>query len=64
MNEYSAHADEPELVGFVSHLDPRRLKRIFLVHGDPERQVPLARALKAAGYLDASGPGRGETVEL
>ena len=64
MNEYSAHADEPELVGFVSHLDPRRLKRIFLVHGDPERQLPLARALKAAGYPDASGPGRGETVEL
>jgi metallo-beta-lactamase family protein len=64
MNEYSAHADEPELVGFVSHLDPDRLKRIFLVHGDPERQLPLAEALKAAGYPDASGPGRGEAVEL
>ncbi|MBT8405265.1 MAG: MBL fold metallo-hydrolase [Gemmatimonadetes bacterium] len=64
MNSYSAHADEPELVRFVSHLDPRRLKRIFLVHGDPERQTALAKALSAAGYGDVHAPERRETVEL
>lgn len=64
MNAYSAHADEPELVRFVSHLDPGRLKRIFLVHGDPPRQLALFDALKSAGYEHAHGPVRGESVEL
>jgi metallo-beta-lactamase family protein len=64
MNALSAHADEPELVRFVSHLDPERLERIFLVHGDPKGQLPLADALVAAGYTRAEAPGRGKVVEL
>jgi metallo-beta-lactamase family protein len=64
MNAYSAHADEPELVHFVGHLDPDRLKQIFLVHGDPSRQLALFDALRANGYASAHGPVRGETVEL
>jgi metallo-beta-lactamase family protein len=64
MNSYSAHADEPELVEFVSHLDPERLKRIFLVHGDADRQLMLRDAFEAAGYPDAYGPERGESFEL
>ena len=64
MNSYSAHADEPELVSFVSHIDSTRLKRIFLVHGDPDRQLALFDALKAAGYDSVHGPARGESVEL
>jgi metallo-beta-lactamase family protein len=64
MNSYSAHADEPELVRFVSHLNPDRLKRIFLVHGDPDRQDALTTALEAAGYDGVHAPQRGETVEL
>jgi metallo-beta-lactamase family protein len=64
MNAYSAHADEPELVRFVSHLDPQRLKRIFLVHGDPERQLALFDALKPAGYGNVHAPARGEAIEL
>lgn len=64
MNAYSAHADEPELVEFVSHLDPGRLQKIFLVHGDPDRQLALYDALKAGGYPTAYGPERGESFEL
>ena len=64
MNSYSAHADEPELVDFVSHLDADRLKKIFLVHGDPERQEALGLALTAAGYPKPLAPARGESFEL
>ena len=64
MNSYSAHADEPEIVDFVSHLDPGRLKRIFLVHGDPPRQLALYEALSERGYANAHGPARGEVFEL
>ena len=64
MNSYSAHADEPELVRFVSHMSPDRLQKIFLVHGDPPRQESLALALTAAGYPPPIGPERGESWEL
>lgn len=64
MNAYSAHADEPELVEFVGHLDPKRLQKIFLVHGDPPRQEALTRALAKGGYRPALAPSRGEAFEL
>ncbi|HUF76366.1 MAG TPA: MBL fold metallo-hydrolase [Longimicrobiales bacterium] len=64
MNAYSAHADEPELVGFVGHMDPKQLGKIFLVHGDAPRQEALGLALTAAGYARAQAPGRGESFEL
>jgi metallo-beta-lactamase family protein len=64
MNSYSAHADEPELVRFVSQMDAERLTRIFLVHGDPVRQEALGLALTAAGYARPTAPGRGESFEL
>jgi metallo-beta-lactamase family protein len=64
MNAYSAHADEPELVRFVSNLDRDRLRRIFLVHGETLRQEALALALTAAGYARPKAPVRGESFEL
>jgi metallo-beta-lactamase family protein len=64
MNAYSAHADEPELVRFVGHMDPDRLREIFLVHGDPPRQEALGLALTAAGYSRPRAPARGESFEL
>jgi metallo-beta-lactamase family protein len=64
MNEYSAHADEPELVRFVGHLDPDRLRKIFLVHGDPPRQEALGLALTAAGYTRPEAPSRGDAWDL
>lgn len=64
MNSYSAHADGPELLRWVVRQDPARLKRIFLVHGDPERQAPLIEAFATAGYADSCAPERGESFEL
>ncbi len=64
MNAYSAHADEPELVHFVGQLNRERLKKIFLVHGDPPRQLALFDALKANGYGVGHAPVRGEVVEI
>lgn len=64
MNSYSAHADEPELLDFLGHLDRGRLRQVFLVHGDPSRQLALGDALVERGYPRPLGPGRGETFEL
>ena len=64
MNSYSGHADEPELVRFLSGLDQERLKRIALVHGAPERQTALQQRLVAEGYQDVWIPARGQSVEI
>ena len=64
MNSYSAHADEGELVEFVGHMDPDRMRKIFLVHGDPPRQLALYDALAEKGYGSAHAPARGESFQL
>jgi hypothetical protein len=51
-------------VDFVSRLDADRLKRNFLVHGDPDRQEALGLALTAAGYAKPVAPKRGQSFEL
>lgn len=64
IDAFSAHADEPELLEFIGHLDRDRLKRIFLVHGAPDRQDALAEALRQRGYRGVVAPERGESVAL
>lgn len=64
MNSYSAHADEPEIIDFVGNLDRDRLRKIFLVHGDPPRQLALFDALSAEGFTSGHSPARGESFEL
>lgn len=64
MNSYSAHADQPGVVGFIDKLDRERLKQIFLVHGAPERQELMRDALIEAGHRNVSIPEFGESVEL
>jgi metallo-beta-lactamase family protein len=64
MNSYSAHADEPELLDFIGRLDRQRLRKVFLVHGEPSRQIALSNALEEAGYRDVAIPERGESYEL
>ena len=64
MNSYSAHADEPELLEFIGRLDRQRLRRTFLVHGEPARQIALANALEERGYENVTMPERGDSFEL
>ena len=64
MNTFSAHADEPGLVDFISALDRERLNEVYLVHGDPDRQDKLTAALAAAGVDNVRSPARGESVVL
>ena len=64
MNSYSAHADEPGLLGFIGQLDRERLRRLFLVHGSPERQDLFQAALEREGYQHIHVPEHGESVVL
>lgn len=64
MNSYSAHADEPGMLGFINKLDRERLRRLFLVHGSPQRQDLFQTALAGQGYQNIHVPEHGESVIL
>ena len=61
INAFSGHADQTELLEFVSGCLP--LKRIFLVHGEPEQSGILADILTQKG-LDVHMPDKDEEVLL
>jgi metallo-beta-lactamase family protein len=63
LNTFSAHADYNDILEYVSALDSRRLKKIFLVHGEPEAQSNLKRQLEEKGY-STSIVTYGQTYQL
>ncbi len=50
MNAFSAHADYNEILEYVQQLDYKRLKEIFLVHGEPDAQANLKRLLEEKNF--------------
>ncbi|MFN3134511.1 MAG: MBL fold metallo-hydrolase RNA specificity domain-containing protein [Candidatus Kryptonium sp.] len=60
----SAHADRNELIGYITHIDRKHAKGIFVVHGEEEQSIKLADALKEAGFENAIIPQRGEIFEI
>src|SRR5262249_55155297 len=60
MNAFSAHADKNDLMTYATATKSRR---IFLIHGEPDQQEPLAAALRAAG-LSPEIPSAGTEFDL
>jgi metallo-beta-lactamase family protein len=46
----SGHGDHNDLVGMVNTQDPKKIKRVFLVHGEQKSMISLAEALEDEGY--------------
>jgi metallo-beta-lactamase family protein len=64
LNSFSAHADKNELKKYLTMFDINKMKKLFLVHGEPEQQKFLADVLKNAGFKNIETPSRGEEFEL
>lgn len=64
LNSFSGHADRNEILAYMHHFTPRQLKRMFLVHGDPDQSEKLCTGLTEAGFGNVSIPVRGEKVTL
>ena len=61
MNGFSAHADQSGLVEFVKEARRgNRLKKVFLVHGEPTPQRILTDLLVPLGAFEVRAPGYGE----
>jgi metallo-beta-lactamase family protein len=60
LNSFSGHADRNELLSYINRFDRKRIREIFLVHGDLDQSERLATGLRESGFRQISIPVRGE----
>ncbi len=60
---YSAHADEGELLEFISAI-PDKPGHVFVVHGEPDATAAMAAGLVRTGIENVTIPERGERFEI
>ena len=60
----SGHGDYEELIKYISCQDKRRLKKIFLVHGESETQEHFKQTLNKRGYKRVEIADFREEVEI
>jgi metallo-beta-lactamase family protein len=61
MNGFSAHGDKNDLMAYAA--SAKGARRVFLIHGEPDQQLPLIDALKQQG-LAVDNPKVGDRAEL
>ncbi|MBD3316246.1 MAG: MBL fold metallo-hydrolase, partial [Chitinivibrionales bacterium] len=64
LDHFSAHADRGDLLKYAAMTSPRRLKDIFLIHGELEQMEPLRHALRSRGYLNVHMPVQDQVFTL
>jgi metallo-beta-lactamase family protein len=64
INAFSAHADYSEAIKWLQRLDTSRLKKIFMVHGEPKAQATFKRHLADAGFTNVQIVKYGEVYDL
>lgn len=64
INAFSAHADYVETTEWLNSMDTSLLKRIFMVHGEPDVQVVFKDHLEENNYPNIQIVKYGETYEL
>ncbi len=63
MDGFSAHGDQQEMFDVIKNQIPTA-KKVFLVHGTPDRQEPWRDFLLKNGFQSVEIPALGEEVEL
>ncbi len=64
MDSMSAHGDQKEILEFLDNQDRKKLKKIFLTHGDLDRQKLLAKALSENGFRKTEIPHLGQVFNV
>jgi metallo-beta-lactamase family protein len=63
LDELSGHADQNELLEWIQPM-AKSLRKVFLVHGEPEQSRILAGLLHTRYGLEAVCPAPGDTFEI
>lgn len=61
---FSAHADQNELLKYLTFNPPERLKNLFLVHGEEQQVEPFIEKLKQRGYKNINFPATGDIIKI
>ena len=61
---FSAHADQQDLLAWVSHFVEKSKPRVFVVHGEPSSSEALAREIRNRFSLDVYVPKYREVLSL
>ena len=64
LNAFSAHADQDELVSWISHFNREQLQHLYILHGEYDQSEALAHALGGLGLNEVAIPERGEWAEV
>ncbi|WP_442794393.1 MBL fold metallo-hydrolase RNA specificity domain-containing protein [Pelobium manganitolerans] len=64
LQSMSAHGDQSDLLQFLNGQDKLELKKIFLVHGEPDTQFTFKTELEKHGYHDIEFPHRHQSFDL
>ena len=64
MDYFSAHADQKGLLDYLKYSPAKKLKNIFLVHGEEEQALPLKEKILGKGYKSVNYPKKGDVVEI
>jgi metallo-beta-lactamase family protein len=63
LDALSGHADRDEMLAWMKPI-ASGLKKVFLVHGEPEQQAAFATAIRERYGLEAIAPERGQSFDL
>ena len=63
LDELSGHADQGELLRWIAPMAPS-LRKVFLVHGEPQQAQTLAKLLHSQYHLDVVCPTPGQSFDL
>ncbi|MBI1306658.1 MAG: MBL fold metallo-hydrolase [Bacteroidetes bacterium] len=64
MDSFSAHGDQDEMLSYLDNLNRHKLKKIFLVHGEIERQEMFKTALLNHKFQKVEIPHFGQVYNL
>lgn len=63
LDSLSAHADQLEFLSYYTNFDKKKLKKIFLVHGDEEELQVFQSVLKKNEFSNIFIPNKGDIFE-
>ena len=64
MDSFSAHADYKEMINYLTCQDTSKVKKLFLVHGEIDRQTAFKARLEKVGFKTIKIPQHKEGVEI
>jgi metallo-beta-lactamase family protein len=64
LDEYSGHAGQDELINFLQPAKTKKLKHVFLVHGEDEVKMIFKEKLELDGFSNIIIPSQGQEFEL